>query len=186
MCSKSAKVLQLRVTLCDLEPPIWRRFVVDGAADLAHLHDVLQDVMGWTDSHLHMFVTANGVYGVPDPDFGDDTASEEGVRIDSILQCEGDAVRYEYDFGDGWEHQVMVEAVRDGGGKEAVPRCLAGERACPPEDVGGVPGYEDFLAVYRDDSHPDHREMAEWVAEGFDPEWIDIEEINAFLKARGF
>lgn len=185
MPSKAATVLQLRVTLCDVEPPIWRRFVVNGAEDLAHLHKVLQDVMGWMESHLHLFVADSGVYGVPDFAFDDDMASEEGVRIDSILQGEGDTVRYEYDFGDGWEHQVIVEAVGDARGKEAVPRCLAGERACPPEDVGGVGGYEDFLAIHADESHPDHQEMAEWVGAGFDPEWIDIEDINAFLKARG-
>ena len=186
MASKAVTVLQLRVTLCDVEPPIWRRFLVNGADDLAHLHHVLQEVMGWTDTHLHMFVADSGVYGVPDLDFGDDTASEEGVRIDSILQSKGDTVRYEYDFGDDWEHEVTVEAVRDARAREALPRCLAGERACPPEDVGGGPGYEDFLATYADETDPEHEEMVEWVGDGFDPEWIDIEQINAHLKARGF
>jgi len=186
MPSKSATVLQLRVTLCDAEPPIWRRFVVSGARDLAHLDQVLQAVMGWTDTHLHMFVADSGVYGEPDAEFDADMASEEDVRIDSILQCQGDAVRYEYDFGDGWEHEVAVETLRDSRGQQSVPRCLAGERACPPEDVGGVPGYEDFLAAYTDETHPEHEAMAVWAGEGFDPEWIDIEGINALLKARGF
>lgn len=185
MARTGARVLQLRVTLSDVAPPIWRRFLVHGADDLAHLHEVLQDVMGWTDSHLHMFVADGRAYGVPDPEFDDDTDSEEGVRIDALLQQKGDSIRYDYDFGDGWEHEVVLEEILDAREvKQAVPRCLAGERACPPEDVGGVPGYEDFLAAYRDEAHPEHDDLVEWIGEGFDPEGIDIEEINAFLHAR--
>lgn len=186
MSSNSASVLQLRVTLRDVDPPIWRRFLVNGADDLAHLHKVLQDVMGWTESHLHMFMSDERVYGLADLDFDDDMVSEEGVRIVTLLQRKGDTLRYEYDFGDGWEHEVLVEDILDAKRKQAVPRCLAGERACPPEDVGGVPGYQDFLAACSDKTHPEHEEMVEWVGGSFDPEWVDIEEINAFLKARGF
>ena len=159
MAATGARVLQLRVTLSDVTPAIWRRFLVDGAEDLAHLHDVLQAVMGWTDSHLHMFLADAGAFGVPDPDFDDDMLPEDGVRIDSLLRREGDAVRYEYDFGDGWEHEVVLEAILDETTDQAVPRCLAGARARPPEDVGGVPGYEDFLAASADADHPEHEDM---------------------------
>jgi len=184
MARSRGRVLQLKVTLDDVAPPIWRRFLVDGDDDLARLHEVLQVVMGWTDSHLHMFVAKGRSYGEPDPDFDDDVIPENGVRIDTLLRRKGDALRYEYDFGDGWEHEVLLEDVLDEAADQTAPRCLAGARACPPEDVGGVPGYEDFLAAHADADHPEHGDMVLWAGEGFDPEGFDVGEVNALLAAQ--
>ena len=183
-----AMMYQLKVTLKGARPPIWRRLLVPSSFSLGDLHGVLQVAMGWMDSHLHGFVARGAVYGQRDAEFESGTIDEKRVRLDEVLRAEKDAMVYEYDFGDGWEHKIVLEKVLGGAPEEAAPSCLAGARACPPEDCGGVWGYANLLKVVADPSHPEHEEMLEWLGDGFDPGRFDAAGVNrvlARMKRRG-
>lgn len=174
---------QIKVSLNGVRPPVWRRLLIPSSMDLAELHSIIQVAMGWTNSHLHEFVVGRARYGEPDPDFADDTTSEYGVRVDSVLRKEKQSIVYTYDFGDGWEHKVTLEKILPY--SEDAPKCIVGRRSCPPEDVGGIYGYAEFLQAYSDKTHPEHREMVEWAGANFDPERFDIGGVNAILTAGG-
>ena len=163
------EIYQLKVTLNHIKPPIWRRVQVPGEIKLGKLHRILQAAMGWTDSHLHAFRIGNENYGVPDPDFSDDTKNERNIRLDSIAQ-QGGRFFYDYDFGDGWEHEIKVEKILPAETAVHYPRCVDGKRACPPEDCGGPPGYEYLLEVLADPEHEEHDSMIEWIGGELDPE----------------
>lgn len=173
-------IYQIKVTLKWSKPPIWRRIQVRGNTKLGELHDILQIVMGWTDSHLHAF-TANGVaYGMPDHDFAGLMRDEHKVRLDQIAK-EGKTVRYEYDFGDGWLHELKVEKILPAESGVHYPRCLGGKRAGPSEDCGGVPGYEHLLSVLAGPDDEERRETLAWIGGEFDPEAFDLVETNEIL-----
>lgn len=172
----------LKVTLLDVEPPIWRTFVVPSSASLPALHRVLQIVMGWESCHLHCFRIGEKIYGEPDP-WRDDVIPEEGRRLHHFLPSHRE-IEYEYDFGDGWRHRVEVlQDFAPPGGRELV--CLDGARACPPEDCGGAWGYADFLDAIRDPKHERHAELQEWVGGSFDPEAFDRDAVNRELSGGG-
>jgi hypothetical protein len=174
---------QIRVSLDGVRPPIWRRIVVPGRTTLAKLHDILQVVMGWEDYHLHQFTIAGKRYGDPEHDEGGELGfiDERRHTLQSLLPAKGGRLRYEYDFGDGWEHTLVVEKIVPTGEEGCRPVCVAGERACPPEDVGGVWGYEEYLTALQDPEHPGHDEWLQWRGE-FDPEAFDPERVNAELE----
>lgn len=174
-------IYQLKITLKDIRPPVWRRLQVSADIKLGKLHRVIQDAFGWTDSHLHAFTVAGETYGVPDPDFPGETRSERNVRLDSLVDA-GDRLMYEYDFGDGWRHEILIEKVLPAEAGARYPRCLAGARACPPEDYGGPPGYEHMLEVLREPRHPERPDTLEWLGVEFDPEAFDLDEVNAVLR----
>lgn len=176
-------VYQLKIMLKDSKPPIWRRVQVRAEITLAQLHEVIQLAMGWTDSHLHQFRVDGEMYSQPDfelDEFSQETNDENNVHLWRLVGLQ-DSFSYEYDFGDGWEHEIVVEKVLPIEEGVLYPRCLAGKRACPPEDVGGVWGYEEFLAAIKDPKHPEHREMLEWVGGSFDPADFDLAEVNLGL-----
>jgi hypothetical protein len=178
---KNTNIYRIKVTLKHVAPPVWRRLEVPADIKLGRLHRILQVAMGWTDSHLHAFRAGRDTYGVPDPDFpDDDTTNERNVRLDR-LAGEGEKLVYEYDFGDGWEHELRVEKVLPAEKGKRYPVCLAGRRACPPEDCGGPPGYEHLLGVLRDPKHEEHEEMREWIGGDFDPEAFDLDAVNEAL-----
>lgn len=180
-------IYQLKVTLKGIRPPIWRRFLIASTASLADVHIVLQIVMGWTDSHLHEFAKGRDRYGVPDEDFPADIYDEAKYRLDQLLKEEKEKLIYTYDFGDGWEHDVVLEKILPFETGAKLPLCLKGSRACPPEDVGGTPGYEMFLEAISDPEHPEHASMLEWIADDtgniFDPERFDLAEVNELLHS---
>jgi hypothetical protein len=180
----SGQIYQLKITLKDSKPPIWRRVEVSDTVTLAQLHQIIQAAMGWYDSHLHQFTLGRVHYGVPDPDDFEEVRDERRVRLNQILTGPKQNLMYEYDFGDGWEHVVLLEKVLSPDHGVVSPRCTAGKRACPPEDCGGVWGYESFLDAIRDPAHPDHEEMLEWVGGEFDPELFDLAEVNKALRTR--
>ncbi len=151
---------------------------------LAQLHHIIQAAMGWYDSHLHQFTVGRVHYGVPDPDDFEEVRDERRVRLNQILTEPKQKLVYEYDFGDGWEHVILLEKVLSPEQGAEYPRCTAGKRACPPEDVGGVWGYESFLETIRDRKHPEHVEMLEWVGGEFDPEEFDLAAVNEALHTR--
>jgi hypothetical protein len=178
-------IYQIKVTLKHSRPPIWRRIQVPGDTRLDKLHGILQTVMGWWDAHLHQFIVGRDTYyGQPHPAYeesGADMLDETKVRLDQIATLEKFSFVYEYDFGDSWEHILLVEKILPPEPDVRYPRCLKGKRACPPEDVGGVWGYEAFLAALNDPEHPDHESMLDWFGDEFDPEAFDLKAINAGL-----
>jgi hypothetical protein len=184
----SEKIYQIRVDLKDIRPPIWRRLLVPADITLDYLHTFLQIAMGWMDSHLHSF-QHNGVE-ICDSELAQDSEypshvqvlDEAEVTLDSLLQKAGDKLTYEYDFGDNWIHVVKLEKILPADPTEIYPICIAGRRACPPEDVGGVWGYKAFLEALADEAHPDHEEYMTWIDGDFDPEEFDLEEINDELQ----
>ncbi len=179
----SVPIYQLKVTLKGSKPPIWRRIQVPSDTRLGKLHRILQVVMGWTDSHLHQFIVGQTYYGVPDPDFGTDVRSERTVPLNRVLQEPKDKIVYEYDFGDSWEHEVLLEKVLPPDPETRYPMCLTGKRACPPEDCGGIWGYAEFLEAIRSPEHEEHESMLEWIGGSFDPEEFDVDDVNAGLAA---
>jgi hypothetical protein len=180
--STSDTVYQLKVTLIDSKPPIWRRVQVPSDISMAQLHAILQIVMGWTDSHLHQFVVGGQNIGIPDPDFGMEVRNERTVKLSQCVRGEKSKFMYEYDFGDSWQHQILIEKILTAEPGARYPICLAGKRACPPEDCGGVWGYDTLLETIRDPNNPEHDDMIEWLGGDFDPEAFDLEEINRELK----
>lgn len=179
-------VYQLEVTLKGIKPPIWRRFQVPGSLTLAQLHNALQIIMGWTDSHLHRFIINGQEFGRPDYEerFEDDAPlrDERRVRLATFCKVVPAAFLYEYDYGDSWLHVIVVERFWPAGADVHYPTCVAGERACPPEDVGGVGGHEELLAVLADPEHEEHEAMRMWAGEDYDPESFDVEAVNQALR----
>ena len=183
MSRRDRQALQFRIGLLGILPMIWRRILVPADYTFWDFHVAIQDAMGWTDSHLHAFRVTNretrheDLVGIPD-DEGEMPATLPGseIPIQKYLDYYNPLCLYEYDFGDSWLHEVVLEAYVTTSKK--VPVCLAGERACPPEDVGGVPGYENFLAVIKNPNHEEHESMLEWVGGSFDPEAFDPKQVS--------
>ena len=175
-------VYQLKIMLKGSKPPIWRKIQVKSNTTLVKLHDILQIVMGWTDSHLHQFIIHGVDYGVPHPDYEMDMEDEEHAKLGKLIFAEGEGFIYQYDFGDSWEHEILVEKILPVEKGLHYSICLKSKRACPPEDCGGVWGYLDFLEAIGNANHPEHDEMFEWIGDKFDPEEFDIESINKQLK----
>lgn len=175
-------VYQIKVTLRGSKPPIWRRFQVASDTSLVQLHRILQCVMGWEGYHMHQFIVGGVMYGNADMMEDFDTVDEKTVTLDKIVRREKFKFIYEYDFGDGWEHELLVEKILPVEGGKTYPVCLTGKRACPPEDCGGIWGYSDFLEAVQDPDHPEHDEMLDWAGGEFDPTAFDLREVNAELK----
>jgi hypothetical protein len=158
---------------------------VPSGVTLSRVHGDIQAVMGWSNSHLHQFEIGGIRYGSPDPDyvpvFGGPVHDERKPRLGS-LAAKGDRFIYEYDFGDSWEHEIVVEEILPAGPSSATTRCLEGARSCPPEDVGGWPGYADFLEALADPRHPDHNDRSEWIGGRWDPEFFNLDGANEALK----
>jgi hypothetical protein len=176
---------QLKVTLTGVRPPIWRRIQVASSINLRRLHDVIQATMGWTQSHLYQFEIDGVLFGEPDPEYDLPVRSAKSTPLRRVAPNIGATLTYEYDFGDGWEHPVVVEQVIPPEPGVFYPRCLAGRRACPPEDVGGISGYQEFLEAIRDPEHEEHDSMLEWVGGSFDPEVFDLQTVNRELAILG-
>ena len=178
-------LLQFKVTLFDIKPAIWRRIQVpDCTLDTLHLY--IQGAFGWWNYHLHQFEIDGVRYGPPEPDgmdFGLETEDETGAWLSDLLPKSKRRVRwiYEYDFGDGWRHEVMFEGFPPAEPKAKYPLCLEGARTCPPEDCGGPWGYADYLAAITDPHHEQHEEMLEWRGP-FDPEAFDPKKATTEMR----
>jgi len=181
MSKSKTPIYRIKVTLRHIAPPIWRRIEVPGDIKLGKLHRILQVAMGWYDSHLHAFRVGHTSYGVPQREFPGDYQNERNVRLDQLVST-GAKLIYEYDFGDGWEHEIKIEKILPADPTAHYPRCTAAARACPPEDCGGPWGYQQLLEVLRDPKHEEHEETIEWIGEDFDPKVFDLDEVNAALK----
>ena len=179
-------MMQLKVELRHIQPLIWRRILVPGELTLGDLHAVLRPAMGWAGGHMHAFYFGGGFncirYAGTETveDCGPEVLHENSVTLAGLLQRKGQVFTYEYDFGDGWEHRVVVERILPLDAGITLPVCVAGARACPPEDCGGVPGYASVLRVLQKASTPGERDFLEWVGE-YDPEKFDVAEVNRLI-----
>ena len=175
------KIFRIEIVLVDVDPVVRRVVEVPGEMSLAVLHEVVQDAMGWEHSHLHEFDVDGARYGLPDPDWDTAVADESQVKLFGLLKT-GDQADYVYDFGDNWHHRLVVEEVSAPEAGVRYPRCVAGQGACPPEDVGGVFGFEEFIEALADPAHPEHAERVEWWGSNrFDPHRFDLDSTDRAL-----
>jgi Plasmid pRiA4b ORF-3-like protein len=174
-------VLRLKVTLLGTRPPVWRRLEVSSRSSLATFHDVLQQAMGWTDSHLHLFQAGTVRWSDRSSDLGPAVRDERKSTLAQVLRHPGASLDYEYDFGDGWQHHIVLEEIlpHSPGGPVAV--CVGGRRRCPPEDCGGIGGFFDLLARLRDGDSPERRDLIEWLGGEVDFDSFDQQEVNRQL-----
>jgi hypothetical protein len=181
-----ARVYQFFISLRESDPLIWRRFQVPSSIRLPRLHRVLQIIMGWENYHLHQFQHRGTIYGIPDPEWPapERFRDESDILLGRLITSPGDSLSYEYDFGDSWEHDVILEAITQPEVAIQYPICFAGARACPPEDVGGLSGYDHYLKAIADPQHEEHQEMIDWRGEGFDPVAFNLAAVNSRLHQR--
>ncbi|HYZ54697.1 MAG TPA: plasmid pRiA4b ORF-3 family protein [Streptosporangiaceae bacterium] len=177
-------VYQLKITLRGVsKPPVWRRVLVPASMTLDLLHEVILRAMGWGGGHLHVFSDGWREYGSPDAELGH--ADERWVTVADLLSGPGGTVTYTYDFGDDWEHGILLEKILPAGPGAAYPVCVAGKGACPPEDCGGAWGYAELKKILADPDHEQHEEMLEWLglddAAEFDPAEFSVDEVNERL-----
>jgi len=175
--------LLLRIELTDVSPPIWRQVCVPQDLSLGDLHTVIQIAMGWQNCHLHTFILNGERIGMPDEEFPE-VRDEQEVFVDDIFTQKGTTLTYEYDFGDTWEHRIICEGPARP--TDEALTVLDGQRACPPEDCGGVPGYGHLLECLSDPQHEEYEDMTEWLGGPFDPEALDLEEANAVLHEASY
>lgn len=172
-------IYQLRITLIDSEPEIWRRILVPADIKLPDLHLVLQIAMGWRNSHLHAFRNSKDSYG-PMPEDGW-ILDEKKIQLSELLRKPKQILEYEYDMGDSWLHLIDLEAIMTNTTAQ-LPSCLDGKNECPPEDCGGIPGYENLQEILAKPKHPEHQDMKRWIAD-YGLESFSIERINGDLAA---
>jgi hypothetical protein len=181
-------IYQVKVSLNGAQPSIWRRLLIERETTLQDLHRIIQVAMGWQASHLHLFQAKDGtLIGDPAEDFDGmmNFRDEAVIPVSAVLLEEGQTLHYEYDFGDSWEHLIALEKIHAAETNNgALPRCIKAVRQCPPEDVGGLPGFYEFLEAMEDMAHPEHIAVREWWGEWFQPDFVDLEQINADLAER--
>jgi len=178
----STLAYQLYVELEWVQPKVWRRFLVPITIDLPLLHATLLFGMGWLGGHLHEFVIGRDNYGPTDMADLDHIVDEEGVTLRDALGAKK-TFTYVYDYGDDWRHKVKVEKIVTLDAPIDRGVCIGGENACPPEDVGGPPGYEEFLSALADPKHPEHRDLKKWIGGSFDPTAFSVDEVNERLSS---
>lgn len=177
------EVYVIKVTLIGTKPPVWRRILVPREISLRNLHRTLQTVMGWTNAHLHQFVSP----GTRNLGLGQrlrgKIGNENRTTLGALLQFRGAKLLYEYDFGDSWQHELVLERVLVGD-ESFRQMCVAGERQCPPEDSGGPQGYAELLVAFADEAHPEHKSVREWLGDEFAPGCFEPDEVNRKLRRR--
>jgi hypothetical protein len=177
------RVYQLKITLVGIKPTIWRRIQISDSATFGALHGAIQGAMGWENCHLHQFQVTNPKTGVVDMIGSqeyledDDVVEESKKKISAYFSLQNKKAYYEYDFGDSWEHTLLLEKVLPVEIGKKYPLCLDGERACPPEDCGGVWGYERLLEIMKEPDHPEYEEQMDWLVGSFDPEAFNPQDV---------
>jgi hypothetical protein len=168
-----------------MAPPVWRRIAVASDLTFGELSPILEAAMGWLGGHLHLFDVDGTTYGTPDTDWDTDDLDEAKFRLGTVLPTVGMRMRWDYDFGDCWEHEVVVETIGPPDAGIDYPVCLAGRRACPPEDCGGPSGYENLLGALADPNHPDHNDVQAWGPVDFDPAHFNLVEATTAMHSPG-
>ncbi len=181
---------QIQIALRKFQPKIWRRILVSPDLLLTDFHKIIQTAMGWTNTHLHQFIKNRKYYAkkLEDDYFWDesDNVDYSKLRISDLLKKEKDKVIYEYDFGDGWEHDIILEKILPEEENVITPICIKGKNNCPPEDCGGVWGYVNMLEILENPDHQEYKELIEWLGGKFDPTYFDIDDINEALKLEDY
>jgi len=190
MVKKPKQVYQFKITLEEAEPKIWRRIQVPENYSLWDLHTAIRDSMGWTDSHLHQFEVINPktnkkeIVGIPEYVYGEEPLDFETLagwelKIRTYFtNSDNTIISYLYDFGDGWRHIIQFEGIYPQESDTKYPLCLDGKRACPPEDCGGVGGYENFLEIINDPQNDEHQSMLDWVGGKFNSEKFNLKKVR--------
>lgn len=176
----NTSILQLKITLKSIAPPVWRRLQVPGETTLGELHQMIQAAMGWYSAHLHCFTIDGVEYSLPDFELG--CEDERRVRLDQVVTGVPSRFRYVYDFGDNWDHDIRVEKSLAPEKGVTYPRCVKGKRACPPEDCGGPWGYAELLEILSNPQDEEYEERMGWLDDEFDPEEFHIDIVNQRLK----
>lgn len=183
MKKKKNHILQFKITLTGSSPSIWRRFWIESNLKFYDLHLVIQVVMGWTNSHLYQFIyERHSFIGNPELLESDDAADDKETSLQAIFDSPGTTMVYEYDFGDGWKHDLELETIVEKKPSQQYPFCLEGELNCPPEDCGGIPGFYEMMKVLKNKRHPEHKETKEWLGDLYDPKSFDLKAVNENLK----
>jgi hypothetical protein len=180
------KIYQIKVGLLEVNPLIWRRFLIPANVTLHRLHLVLQDVMGWQNYHLYQFKIGKKKYSTPDPDndfYELDFKNSYRVKLGNVAREKGSIFEYEYDFGDSWEHQLLVEDIIDRDPDKQYPLCIAGENASPHEDSGGPHGYTEMLEIIKNPHHKEFHSTRTWLGKKFDTNKFDLKLINLSLSS---
>lgn len=185
------KIYQIQISLLGSKPKIWRRVLIQSDMLLSDFHKVIQTSMGWTNSHLHQFIKNETCYSEKMPD--DITWEELGnvdyqkMKVSDLLINEEERILYEYDLGDGWKHDIILEKILPGEENElGKPICLAGRMNCPPEDCGGIGGYSDMLGILKNHGHEEYESFIEWLGGKFDPEHFNLNKVNKLLKSKDY
>lgn len=183
---KTGKIFILEIWLDEIKPRIWRKLAVRPFTKLDRLHMIIQESMGWTNSHLHQFITEDGnCYSYPYPgydSYNEDLKDETEIKLSDLLTKTRDRIKYQYDFGDCWDHIIELTSIERAEPGKKHPMCLAGERACPPEDCGGPWGYEEMLETLASPDSDEKRDYTEWLGGTFQPEKFDVEAANRRLR----
>jgi len=186
----SKKIYHVKISLRGSKPNIWRRLLIPSDLLLADLHKIIQTSMGWMNSHLHQFIKGRTYYRarVEEDDFWDelDNVDYKKIKISGLLKNEKDKIIYEYDFGDGWQHDILLEKILVDDGKIKFPVCLKGKMNCPPEDCGGIWGFKNMLQILQEPKHEEYDSYLEWLGGDYDPEEFDIEFVNELLAEEDY
>lgn len=175
------QIYQIHISLKGSQPKIWRRMLVKPDITLVDFHKIIQTVMGWTNSHLHQFIKGEDSYS-PEEFEVEDTKNSRTVKLNSLLKKEQDKINYEYDFGDGWLHDIVLEKIMPLDKSMQIPSCIAGEANCPPEDCGGIWAYTELKNIISNPRHKGYKGMMAWLGGEFDPDYFDVKDINEMLK----
>ena len=180
----------IQIALRGSKPKIWRRILVSSDLLLSDFHKIIQTTMGWTNSHLHQFIKNQAFYTqkMVDDDFWEEMNNIDysKIKISDLLIEEKDKMIYEYDFGDGWQHNIILEKIDTTEENKIITTCLTGKNNCPPEDCGGIWGYVNILDILKHPDHEEYKECIEWFGEEFDPKCFDKNEINKRLKSDNY
>jgi hypothetical protein len=193
-----SKILQLKISLDGFKPLIWRKFLVEDSISFHQLHNIIQKVMGWDNYHLYNFDVGNNIIQAENPQgmfvdsmwtmFRPKTKKiipSEKTKLNDIIKDEKQKFSYVYDFGDNWQHSIVVEKIMEKDPSQKYPVCIDGEMSCPPEDCGSVYGYEELLKIRENKNHPEYKErIVEWLGEDFDPELFVVDWVNARLSGK--
>jgi len=186
----ATKIYQIKISLNGCKPKIWRRVLIKSDMLLADLHKVIQTTMGWSNSHLHQFVKNRTYYSckVKGDDSWDDMdmVDYKKMKVSDLLAFEKEHVIYEYDFGDSWQHEVLLEKILPIDAKTTYPVCIKGKMNCPPDDCGGIWGYANMLEVIKQPNHEEYEDLMDWLGGEFDPEFFDVEDVNELLKEKDY
>lgn len=180
------KIYQIQIALEGFKPKIWRRILIPADTLLSDFHIVIQIIMGWHNAHLHQFIVDGKIYmeKMDEDEMWDDLdhIDYEGIRLKDVLKSENGLIQYEYDFGDGWMHEILLEKILPFDNEVHLPICLDGSMNCPVEDSGGVNGYAEYLRIRQNPDHEEYESVIEWLGDDFDPEYFNVDEKNAWFS----